>query len=110
MDLYPTLVELAGMDVPDHAEGVSLVPILKNPLTPSERRAVSTHGFASHAVSGEQYRYLRYSDGSEELYDILSDPHEWKNLAADPAMAATKAELAEWLPTHNEPDVGRNRD
>jgi arylsulfatase A-like enzyme len=110
MDLYPTLVELAGMDVPDHVEGVSLVPILKNPSTPSERRAVSTNGFKNHAVSGEQYRYLRYSDGSEELYDILSDPHEWKNLAADPAMAATKAELAEWLPTHNEPDVGKNRE
>ncbi len=110
MDLYPTLVELAGMDVPDHVEGVSLVPILRNPSTPSERRAVSTNGFENHAVSGEQYRYLRYSDGSEELYDILSDSHEWKNLAADPAMAAIKAELAEWLPTHNEPDVGRTRD
>jgi len=110
MDLYPTLVELAGMDVPDHVEGVSLVPILRNSSTPSERRAVSTNGFKNHAVSGERYRYLRYSDGSEELYDILLDPHEWKNLAADPAMAATKAELAEWLPTHNEPDVGKNRD
>ena len=44
---------------------------LEHVPTPSERRAVSE----------KQYRYLRYSDGSEELYDILSDPHEWKTPA-----------------------------
>jgi arylsulfatase A-like enzyme len=110
MDLYPTIVELADMKVPPHVEGTSLVPILKDPATSSGRAVVSTHGFGNHAVSGDQYRYIRYSDGSEELYDINSDPHEWKNLAGDPAHATTKERLAQWLPKHDEPSVGENRE
>ena len=109
MDLYPTIVELAGMEVPAHVEGTTLLPILKDPAIPSGRAVVSTHGFRNHAVSGDRYRYIRYSDGSEELYDIESDPNEWRNLASDPSHRAGKEELAQWLPKHDEPGVGDNR-
>jgi hypothetical protein len=45
----------------------------------------------------ERWRYIRYRDGSEELYDHDSDPHEWVNLAADPGHAGRKRRLAEQL-------------
>jgi arylsulfatase A-like enzyme len=103
LDLYRTLVELAGLDMPAHPEGVSLVPLLEDPDVAWDHAAISTNAFGGHAVSTDQYRYIRYSDGSEELYDIASDPHEWRNLAGDPAFANVKTDVAEWLPTHDEP-------
>jgi hypothetical protein len=56
-------------------------------------------------VRSERYRYIRYYDGSEELYDHDQDPGEWTNLAQDPAYATVKAELAEWLPDEDAPDA-----
>ena len=109
MDMYPTLAELAGLEIPDHIEGTSLVPILQDPSKKSNRAVLSTNSFAFHAVSGDRFRYLRYRDGSEELYDIQTDPNEWINLANDPKFAATKAELATWLPKYDTPDIGNNR-
>jgi hypothetical protein len=55
-------------------------------------------------VRTDRYRYIRYSDGSEELYDHEADPNEWANLAGDPAQAALIAELGRWLPTTNAAD------
>ena len=103
VDLYPTVVELAGLEMPAHPEGTSLVPLLKEPDLAWDRAAVSTNQFGNHAVSSDRYRYLRYSDGSEELYDIEADPHEWNNLAGDPKYRDVIAEHAVWLPAHDEP-------
>jgi hypothetical protein len=52
-------------------------------------------------------RYIRYADGSEELYDELADPLEYTNLAGKPEHAARKAELAKWLPKTDAPDLPR---
>ena len=105
LDLFPTLAELAGLDVPEHLEGTSLVPLLENPDAAWDRPAISTHHFGNHAVRSERFRYIRYNDGSEELYDHGADPNEWHNLADDPDYADAKAELASWLPTENAPDL-----
>jgi arylsulfatase A-like enzyme len=106
MDLYPTLTELAGLETPGHVEGQSLVPLLEDPQASWERDAVvTTFGYRNHAVTGYRYRYLTYSDGSEELYDLETDPNEWTNRADDPALEHIKAELAAWLPRHDEPDA-----
>lgn len=104
MDIYPTLAELAGLELPDHVEGTSLVPLLRDPELDWERPALTTYGFGNHAVRSQRYRYIRYADGTEELYDHADDPNEWSNLAADPRYAALKAELAAWLPRTNAPD------
>jgi len=108
MDLYPTLIELAGLDTPHPLEGVSLVPLLKQPDAPWNRAVISTNGFRNHAVTNERYRYIRYSDGSEELYDLASDPNEWTNLAGLPALSTVQRELATWLPQHDEPNAAVN--
>jgi len=105
MGIYPTLVELCGLPAAKDQEGVSLVTLLKDPSAAWSRPALTTHGRNNHAVRSERYRYIRYSDGSEELYDHASDPNEWTNLASKPDLAKVKEELAAFLPKTNAPDA-----
>lgn len=100
LDIYPTLVELAGLDPVEGLDGTSIVPLLRNPELPW-RPTVSTYGRLNHAVRSEDFRYIRYRDGSEELYDHRVDPMEWTNLAGDETYAPVKDELAQWLPDEN---------
>jgi arylsulfatase A-like enzyme len=109
MDLYPTLADLCGLPVDSAWDGKSLRPLLENPSAAWDRPSVTTHGKDNHAVRSEQWRYIRYADGSEELYDHQSDPQEWKNLASDGQYAAVKKELAQWLPKVNVPDAPQQR-
>ena len=67
--------------------------------------AVTTHNPGNHAVRTEKWRYIRYADGSEELYDEAADPHEWTNLAGEAKYAGVKKELAKWLPAKEAPDA-----
>ena len=103
LDLFPTLLELAGRPARPDLEGHSLVPLLKDATAPRPWPAVTTHNQNNHSVRTERWRYIRYADGSEELYDLLADPNEWKNLAGVPAHVAVKRELARWLPPVNLP-------
>jgi len=105
MNIYPTLTELAGLETPGHVEGTSLVPLMEDQDAPWEHIALSTFGYMNHAVRSDRYRYIRYYDGSEELYDHDADPQEWINLAADPDFSDIKNRLAEWLPDRDEPDA-----
>lgn len=107
MDIYPTLTELAALDLPAHVSGQSLVPLLNDPEARRDAPALSTFEFNNHAVRNERYRYIRYADGSEELYDMLDDPNEWHNLADDRGLRRVKRELAEWIPTDNAPALTR---
>ncbi|WP_439650288.1 sulfatase [Aquisphaera insulae] len=110
MSIYPTLTTLCGLPVPSHVEGTSLVPLLKDPGTPWDRPALTTYRHKNHAVRSEGWRYIRYENGDEELYDETSDPYEWTNLAADPAYASRKAELARSMPVSNHADIGPARE
>lgn len=103
LDIYPTLLDLAGLPARDGLDGLSLVPQLRDAAAPRARPALTTHNPGNHAVRSERWRYIHYADGSEELYDVVADPNEWTNRAADPALAGVKRELAKWLPTREEP-------
>ncbi|MEM6916993.1 MAG: sulfatase, partial [Verrucomicrobiota bacterium] len=105
MSVYPTLCELAGIQVPGHVEGTSIVPLLKNPQAEWGLPAITTHGRGNHSVRTETHRYIRYADGSEELYHNAEDPYEWSNLAGIADFADLKAELAEWLPKSEVPET-----
>ena len=98
LDLYPTLLDLCGLPANKANEGISLVPQLKDAKAARERAAVTTHNTGNHAVRTEQWRYIRYADGSEELYDVVADPREWTNLASAAKHTELKKELAKWLP------------
>ncbi|HEX3870920.1 MAG TPA: sulfatase/phosphatase domain-containing protein, partial [Pirellulales bacterium] len=99
LSIYPTLCELCGLETPKHVEGVSIKQLLAKPGAEWERPAITTRGFGNHTVRTEGWRYIRYSDGTEELYDEKNDPNEWANLADKAEHAAVKSELAHWLPT-----------
>lgn len=101
MDLYPTLVELCGLPPRTGLEGSSLVPLLHDPASGGERYSVTTHGKDNHTVRTSRWRYIRYATGDEELYDHDRDPHEWTNLASDPATADVRAKLRGLLPRIN---------
>jgi len=105
MDLYPTLADLCGLPIDPAWEGRSLRPLLAQPDAAWDFPSITTHGRNNHAVRSERWRYIRYADGSEELYDHDADPLEWKNLAGDPQLAGVKQELARWLPSVNAPDA-----
>ncbi len=107
LDIYPTLIELCDLKPKKELEGISLVRWLKDPTAPKERPAVTTHGRENHSVRSERWRYIRYRDGTEELYDHEKDELEWYNLANKPEYAEVKRELARWLPKVNAPDAPR---
>ena len=98
LDMYPTLSELCGLEVPDHLEGLSLLPQLKNAKAPRSRPAITTHNPGNHGVRSEDWRYIRYADGSEELYDMVKDPNEFTNLASNPEYASEKRRLGKHIP------------
>jgi len=97
----PALCDAAGIDIPDHVEGKSLCPLLTDPKADWDGVAICTHGYMNHAVRDQRWRYIRYADGSEELYDHDKDPYEHTNLAKDPTLAKVKADLAARLPKKN---------
>jgi len=84
LDIYPTLVELCSLPAKPGLQGVSLAPLMAKPELKTERAVVTTVDPGNHALSTREWRYLRYSNGEEELYDIKNDPREWTNLARDP--------------------------
>jgi arylsulfatase A-like enzyme len=107
VDIYPTLIELCGLTPKAELEGRSLLPLLKNPKAKWDHPALTTHGRNNHSLRSERFRYIRYSDGTEELYDHRNDELEWNNLADNPKYTRIKKRLAKWLPTKNVPDVPR---
>ena len=106
VDIYPTLLELAGLPAKEDNDGISLVPLLKDPSRDWERPALMTEGPGNHAVRSDDWRYIRYSDGEEELYDQRRDPWNHQNLAGDSQHADVIAEHRKWLPKEEAPGKG----
>lgn len=98
LDLYPTLLELCGLPSLDNLDGISLAAQLTNPATERSRPAVTSRKGNHHSVRNDRWRYIRYNDGSEELYDHRTDPHEWDNLIGNEEYAYVVREMARWMP------------
>ena len=98
LDLYPTLVELCDLPANPKNEGHSLAPLLKDPTKNWPYPAITGWKENSYAIQTETHRYLRYGDGSEELYNHHTDINEWINLAQHPENTALKKKLAELIP------------
>ena len=107
MSIYPTLCDLAGLPTPSHVEGVSIRSLLEDPQAKWDRAAVTTFRKDNHSIRSETWRYIRYADGGEELYNHDTDPYEWTNLAKDPQYASVKADLARFAPKVNAAELPR---
>jgi len=109
LDIYPTLIDLCGLPPREGLEGTSLLPLLKDPDSSRDCPALTTHGRRNHSIRSRGWRYTRYADGTEELYDHQQDPMEWTNLASDPKHATIKRDLACWLPDRDAPDSEKTK-
>src|SRR5690606_16707978 len=74
-----------------------------------DRPAITTHNHDNHGVRSEDWRYIVYADGSEELYDMRKDPNEWTNLAGDSRFAEVIREHRRWLPKVNKKPVAGSK-
>ncbi|MFP6584398.1 MAG: sulfatase [Candidatus Hydrogenedentota bacterium] len=108
IDIYPTLLDLAGLTSDSNLEGQSLRPLLDDPAAQWNHPARTTFGPGNHSIRTKRWRYIRYADGSEELYDHDSDPNEWENLANREEYEKVLADHRKWLPKTHAPILGQD--
>lgn len=101
LDIFPTLIDLCGLEKHEALEGHSLMPQIKDSKAPRKFPAITTHNHDNHSVRSTRYRYIIYADGSEEFYDLQTDPNEWKNLASDSDFKELMDEHKSFLPSTN---------
>ncbi len=109
MSIYPTICSLTGIDKPSHLEGLDISPLLKDPNRSWDWPALTTFHRNNHSYRSERWRYIRYADGSEELYDHQEDPNEWYNLANDPKHLEVKQQFLKHQPAINAPELPTGR-
>ncbi len=103
VDLYPTIVDYAGFDIPQNLDGFSLRPLITNPTAVWNHPAITQVHHAPNAqgysLRNEKWRYTEWNNGEagKELYDHTKDPEEITNLATNPDYAAVVAELSSQL-------------
>jgi iduronate 2-sulfatase len=109
VDVYPTLAELCGLPLPEHLEGASLVPVLRDPTKAVKSaafsqypRGVSGRQLMGYTMRTDRYRFTRWVDRNDhskvdavELYDHQTDPQENVNIANAPENADLVARLTE---------------
>ncbi len=101
LSIYPTLLDLCGLPEYDRNEGVSLAPVILGQDNAKDAYALTTFGMNNHGVKSGGFRYIRYEDGGEELYDHNKDPYEFTNLASDEKHQATIEKMKAYLPKNN---------
>lgn len=100
LDIYPTLCDLAGLDVPASVEGASLAPALADAARANRRSLLFAYRHLQRAARDERYKLIEYVvDGrrTTQLFDLQADPFEMSNLADEPALAGRRASLARTL-------------
>ena len=110
IDVFPTLTDLSGVADSGKRDGQSLAAVLKDPATARDRD-VLLPGMQpeEYAVMNRDWRYIRYADGTEELYNVRQDPNEWNNVARNPEFEGVKTKLRAAAPARfAEPGPGAN--
>ena len=100
IDMYPTFVEMCGLPQPQQTlEGQSIASTLANPESAVDRNVLLPHmNPGEFAVINRDWRYIRYGEDGEELYDLKADPNEWDNLASDQSHEEVKRRLRDFAP------------
>ena len=119
VDIYPTLCDACQLPIPEQLEGLSMVPVIREPTTPWKSAAFSKTGkaYGKRSIRTQRYRYaesIRSASSGKELYDHNTDPDEKVNIADLPENSTLVSHLSEqlragWqaaLPTHQEQDFG----
>lgn len=105
VDLYPTLLDLTGLKdkAPANLDGISLRPLLDNPDSKGKKKLVYTVTRSSgESIRTDRYRYNRWGEEGEELYDHQTDPKEFTNLVGMEQHSDTLKHMRALLETKNE--------
>ena len=100
IDMVPTILDLAGIQIPPHLQGQSLAPVLEGRTETTSRRSALTEHAGWKALRTDRYRYLCESNGKESLWDLAEDPGEYCDLASQPDAAPILAEHRRLLLQH----------
>lgn len=106
-DIYPTVLDLVGVTVPGQIQpldGISLVPLIDGQMTARPKPICFWHGgkgakgVGHAAITDNNYKLHRISEEKYELYDLVADPSESNNLAAEKpeVVARLKPQLDAW--------------
>ena len=89
VDIAPTLLDYAGVNAPDTMQGLSLRPLVDGRADDLRTSSFAENLWSTYfgnprieSVRTKEWKYIRYSSGEEELYNIKNDPNEWLNLAS----------------------------
>lgn len=99
LDMYPTILDVCGLQPNRMNEGHSLVPLIENPKDKDWAHvAITSYGKDNVAIAGERFRLIQYEDNSRELYDLKKDPNEWDNLAGQKKYKKVISRLQQHIP------------
>ena len=98
LDLAPTLADIAGIPKKTSWEGRSLMPLLSEEASDWEEVSLTTFSIGSHTISTPDWQLISYFDGSFELYDLVNDPNQFKNIADLPESKIVVEQLKKHIP------------
>jgi len=112
-DFAPTFLDLAGIETDRYFTGSSLLPFLRDEKPDSWREEVCTqcngveNYFTQRTITTKDFKYVYNGFDYDELYDLRIDPHEMRNVQADPAYADIKRDLVQrmWRFAYQEQDT-----
>ena len=107
--LYPTILDVCSIEADEPCDNVSIKKLLKGEANNWNRPAIMTYLKGNHAVRNNRWRYIRYSDGSEELYDHHEDKNEWNNVADVSKNAKIIKSMSQWLPAKEKEQISNLR-
>jgi len=98
INVYKTIADYTNIQIPDYVDGESLLPRVNNQANKLENATITSWGRGNYSVRTKSFRYTRYFNGGEELYNHNEDPNEWNNLANDASYESLKSDLKAHLP------------
>ena len=105
VDIFPTLTELCGLPAKKDITGRSLVPLLGNDQYDWNDPVVTVFGDKHFSIRKDQWHYILYDGGGEELYNLEKDPEEWTNIAADTQYETLTQELKGYIPRERKENI-----
>ena len=110
LDIYPALIDYCNLPkVNQDLNGVSLRQVIEDKTYKREKPSITYYQKASIGIRTDNWRYIRYHDGSEELYNHKKDPSEWKNLANKGKFKYIINDFQQWLPNKTKKAVGTDK-
>jgi arylsulfatase A-like enzyme len=104
VDIYPTILDMAGIPQNKKNNGHSLLPLIQKPSFKKwPYPALTFYGPKNVSVVKDNHQLIQYEDNSQELYDLVQDPNEWKNLVLKKGKNTKANALSKFIPSTQAP-------